>query len=458
MVGLHSETRKIGINLDPEDKGLRDNIEEIHKYQQLLIEKKQKIEARAWDLKFQKYWGLITTADNNYDESVKYSEHLVDHVGKFRRTATFYTQLIINELHKPPEKRMFRPLEKIERHARLFCDDDPNPTVYVFNNMLFKITARGSMIIRGDEREYKWKAYGREFLSVDVLFDALFTLNKPKAEHNLRVPLSCLVDYKGFRAIVYGVVPLTEGLDPILGLGEDGIYHEKSTHWVTKQMPYVADVLNLGVYNFFFKNDTEPTRVAISPLMEVHRRDNTKASVEDEDAEEFAEKRKEMDFHIYELDYDEDVYYVLKTSEIFPVDVPMQGKAGHYACLRPEFVYKFDRPLRPDVQKQRIQALSQFAEYENKEESAGDVVEAKRKLLNNVIPRVVEQLDSLNVIPIDSATLTQVFHSEGLNMRYLGAVAEISILSQVKDICITEMLARTLKNVLQYVLLLYQPE
>jgi hypothetical protein len=34
-------------------------------------------------------------------------------------------------------------------------------------------------------------------------------------------------------------------------------------------------------------------------------------------------------------------------------------------------------------------------------------------------------------------------------MRYLGAVAEQSILSHVKDVCVTEMLARSLKSILQ---------
>lgn len=34
-------------------------------------------------------------------------------------------------------------------------------------------------------------------------------------------------------------------------------------------------------------------------------------------------------------------------------------------------------------------------------------------------------------------------------MRYLGTVAEQSVLSHVKEICVTEMLARSLKNILQ---------
>lgn len=56
----------------------------------------------------------------------------------------------------------------------------------------------------------KWKQYGREFLSMDVMFDALFLLSKPEAsyQYKLRVPLSALIDYKGFRALAIASIPI----------------------------------------------------------------------------------------------------------------------------------------------------------------------------------------------------------------------------------------------------------
>lgn len=63
------------------------------------------------------------------------------------------------------------------------------------------------------------------------------------------------------------------------------------------------------------------------------------------------------------------------------------------------------------------------------------------------IPQLVDLLDSLIIIPIDSATLEEAFHIQGVNMRYLGKVAELSKLKHVKDLCITEMLARSLKRI-----------
>jgi hypothetical protein len=58
-------------------------------------------------------------------------------------------------------------------------------------------------------------------------------------------------------------------------------------------------------------------------------------------------------------------------------------------------------------------------------------------------------LDSLIIMPIDSESLELTFHSQGVNMRYLGLVASLSVVPHVKDICITEMIARASKNILK---------
>ena len=54
----------------------------------------------------------------------------------------------------------------------------------------------------------KWKQFGREFLSLDVMFDTLYLLSKADSTHKLRVPLSAHVDYKGFRAVAIAAIPI----------------------------------------------------------------------------------------------------------------------------------------------------------------------------------------------------------------------------------------------------------
>jgi len=51
-------------------------------------------------------------------------------------------------------------------------------------------------------------------------------------------------------------------------------------------------------------------------------------------------------------------------------------------------------------------------------------------------------------MPIDSESLVQVFHEHGINMRYLSHVAVMSQVPHIQDICLTEMLARTCKNII----------
>ena len=56
-----------------------------------------------------------------------------------------------------------------------------------------------------------------------------------------------------------------------------------------------------------------------------------------------------------------------------------------------------------------------------------DLNEANRYLRATVLPNLVSMLDSLSIMPIDSESLELTFRSQGVNMRYLGAVAMMSI-------------------------------
>ena len=90
----------------------------------------------------------------------------------------------------------------------------------------------------------KWKYYGREFLSMDIIFDTLYLLSKPDSMHKLRVPLSSRVDYKGFRAVCIAGMPIQPQLGPSLGFYTDGKYVPYDVK-LKQELAYVGDVLNL---------------------------------------------------------------------------------------------------------------------------------------------------------------------------------------------------------------------
>ena len=89
------------------------------------------------------------------------------------------------------------------------------------------VGSRGSIPL--DKRAVpKWKLFGRQFLSMDTLADVLYMLSEKDGRCKLRVPLSALIDYKGFRCLAIAKVPVkpTSGLS--LGFHE-GKYQPPDT-------------------------------------------------------------------------------------------------------------------------------------------------------------------------------------------------------------------------------------
>jgi len=54
---------------------------------------------------------------------------------------------------------------------------------------------------------------------MDLMFEALFTLSKKdnKMDNKLRVPISSLIDYKGFRCLAFGQIDIQDEHKPQLG-------------------------------------------------------------------------------------------------------------------------------------------------------------------------------------------------------------------------------------------------
>lgn len=50
--------------------------------------------------------------------------------------------------------------------------------------------------------------FNREFHSYETLLDAIHVANNLEAKQKIRVPLTCIIDYKGFRALILAVPPI----------------------------------------------------------------------------------------------------------------------------------------------------------------------------------------------------------------------------------------------------------
>ena len=102
----------------------------------------------------------------------------------------------------------------------------------------------------------------------------------------------------------------------------------------------------------------------------------------------------------------------MKTTEIFPIDYTIGEHKPYELYLRPEYVCNYDKPLRSDILNRRIRMIKTNSEEAVSNEFADDglieITEAKRHLEQVILPQLVDVFDSLSIIPIDSASLTQV--------------------------------------------------
>lgn len=81
------------------------------------------------------------------------------------------------------------------------------------------------------------------------------------------------------------------------------------------------------------------------------------------------------------------------------------------------------------------------------------VRKAGKYLVNVVIPKFVEDLCTLEVSPMDGRTLTETLHGHGINVRYIGKIADMTKhLPHIWDLSVTEIVVRSAKHILKEVL------
>jgi hypothetical protein len=149
--------------------------------------------------------------------------------------------------------------------------------------------------------------------------------------------------------------------------------------------------------------------------------------------------------------------YILNLKNILPNALPRPHSYDvQTRQLRPEYVKSVEVPLRTDILQQSV-ALSLGAASSASADpamerlviqEAGPNIAACRQLFSTVLPSVAVALDSFAAIPIDSYGLTQFLHACGVNMRHLGALYWLCSAPSVKQVLLSEALARCCKSIL----------
>lgn len=156
-------------------------------------------------MKFQNYWTNLndfeTKISRGEDQDLNitnvkiYCERLLQHVGRFRRECIHIFETIIEDMTCNNPKPNYIPVIEVPSEYKVFLpeEDLEQTDVYIENNIMFRI------ITCDIAPDSKWKSYEREFFSLDLFFDTLYVLCIDRFEQQIRVPLACMLDYKGFR-------------------------------------------------------------------------------------------------------------------------------------------------------------------------------------------------------------------------------------------------------------------
>ncbi len=64
-----------------------------------------------------------------------------------------------------------------------------------------------------------------------------------------------------------------------------------------------------------------------------------------------------------------------------------------------------------------------------------DLTKAAKEMRTTCVDRLVQKLDRMEFLPLDSENLSKLFHEAGVNIRYMGEVAKRTALPHIKEFC-----------------------
>lgn len=370
----------------------------LEKAERKRIEKNQKSLQNYWDYRFQ---SLITSFLSSADEEATIEDGLriFQLIGAFSEASKHAAEVIINDIHLPVDRRKYKKLKS---------------SGYIYQNLLVHLAWEQNT---ADDIKH----LGHEFRANDMLQDAAFFLAKSSSSFQIRLPLTCIVDFKGFRALVTAVIPIDTELSILHGLKNSDYYLSENSLY--KSLSSLAQVLNIKEQAFQWEFGIVPV-VHLSVFTQVH--------------ESFGYSKIN---DLEGLIDDPPVIYLSHVSEILPVDMDFNTPPKFFTDrLRPEYFSDYQIPLTANSCINLTQ--------EALEEDDFEICEASLKLRTEKINEIVELLDSLTIMPIDSKSMTQALHASGINCRYLGLIAHRTGLPHIKDLCLVEIIARTCKRLL----------
>ncbi|KAL4486687.1 hypothetical protein ABPG72_022162 [Tetrahymena utriculariae] len=277
---------------------------------------------------------------------------------------------------------------------------------------------------------YHSKSLQSEFKALNLI-NTWHTDHKASGQQTVKVALSCIITYRGFKALVQSISSEAEGLvhGPIFN--KDKYYQGYKTHpQIVPLLQKIGEDLGIKPHTFSYGNKPK-CQVYLSFVTEVHQNQNIT------NLKKQANDPQQMQYQKLET------YYIKNVGDIFPVNdnylqENLQSKTIQF---RPEYLKKLDTQLNPDA----------FEDSDpDSQDDVKDIVQSSIYLESTYIQRFLYHLDELNYNVIDSLSLQECMHKEGINMKYLGYIAQNTSLPFIQNLCLTDMVARAFKKILNF--------
>ena len=350
-----------------------------------------------WNDRFQR---ILDLAETSPDEKLFKYQSLQNVAQDFRYSAELVARLIVNELSLPDPLKTVKPAAQFGGHA--------GGTKYVCNATLFKLAVDDHGLYGGTANAQK--AAGHELKSLAAYFDCRLP--------GLHCPLTCLIDYRGYRILAAALVPIRQST-LVYGSDDGGRTVHDDSPQLSRLMREAAQLLNLAGHAAGVRQ------------------------------QKFLYACCDIEGHLGA----DGRMYVVDFARAFPPQTPRMRdaasspqmpryKGGHlYRLLRPELVARFEGgALSSD-------AFSGFGQ--NNVHADRLVRQATTHLLNSAIPTFAESMDQSPLLAhprLLLAQLSNLLHRSGINVRFLGRVRRASSAASFRSILMVEMMARTVKH------------
>lgn len=302
----------------------------------------------------------------------------------FMEIVKTYGKLIISEMHFPPEQKTVRPVK---------IGGVLGGAKYIVRGVLFKIPDGAMFSSYDDPMRIANKVQGHELKGLKSYFGWFFNRGMIGL---VSFPLTAIVDFKGYRITAMTLVPISGSRTLIYGSNDAG-----SECNVKNEIPEWSDLIfeaSLGL-------NLKPHHVVNGRLA---RGETEIASCID------LEGHKGRDGRFYLLDFSRSLPPAFKEQR----DDVQDSMWPYYNLMRSEFVKRWEKPLSAD-------AFSNFqSKWTSDRKAEAKANQDEIRVATNFIKvNVVAKVCRALLVSHDASTsLRQIFHREGLNMRYLGLV------------------------------------